>query len=166
VGTPVTGEEDAVRSRDREQSGTADAHATAPVDTPQPSPSAAEDHGRDSRQTKLFRSRIVGLCGATICVLTFGGFDVAHTHYGSLWLLVPFVAFQAVSWGASIRWQPSDSKLVLQFDEAVFVAGALLLPPSGVVLVLGVGTGLGWVLGGTRPRTVFFNAGVFTAGVS
>jgi diguanylate cyclase (GGDEF)-like protein len=143
-----------VRSGDRVESGTDTPPADAPVNAP--------DEGRDSRQTKLVRSRIVATSGFLILATTLGVFRAHEASLGSRWLLVAFVAFQAASWGASIRWQPSDSKIVLQFDEAVFVAGVLLLQPAGVVVVFGFGTALGWLLGGTGPRSIFFNGGVFT----
>src|SRR4030095_12242975 len=73
-----------------------------------------------------------------------------------------FLTFQAISWTAAYRLQPSDSQFVQQFDEAVFVAGVMLLPPSGVVLTLGLGTALGLVLLRTWPRIVFLNGGVLT----
>jgi len=148
------GQEDAVRSGDRQSNGDATTHPNAPE--PQ------MDSGRDSRKTKLFRSRIVGLVGFSLCIVTFGVLVAGGASFGQPYLLASFAVFQAASWAASIRWQPSDSKLVLQFDEAVFVAGLLLLPPAGVVFVFGIGTAVGWLLGGTRPRTIFFNGGVFT----
>ena len=77
-------------------------------------------------------------------------------------MLIPFVAVQAVSWAVAIYLQPHDSKFVQQFDEAVFVAGVLLLPPAGVVVVLGCGTALGWLLRTRRPRTIFLNGGILS----
>jgi diguanylate cyclase (GGDEF)-like protein len=93
--------------------------------------------------------------------LIYLNFGASHAGFGDRWLLLAFLAFQAVSLASSTLLQPSDSRFVQQFDEAVFVASALLLPPAGVVAVLGGGTALGFV-SVRSPRTICINGGIFS----
>src|SRR3954463_11870190 len=116
-----SGEEEAVRSRGRQQSGTADAHPAAPI----PSPG-----GRDTRWSNATRARIVSLICIAGMILIYAGMGGPSAKIGSGWLLACLLAFQAATWTAAIRLQPSDSRFIQQFDEAVFVASVLLLPPS------------------------------------
>src|SRR4051794_18543891 len=127
----------AVPSGDRVQSGADQPHADAPA------PAPASDEGRDSRQSKVARVRVLGASGFVIAAAIFAILALEHAPFGDPRLLLPFVAMQAVSWAVAIYLQPHDSKFVQQFDEAAFVAGVLLLPSAGVVVVLGCGTALG-----------------------
>ncbi|MEY2448849.1 MAG: hypothetical protein QOH79_2325 [Acidimicrobiaceae bacterium] len=143
-----------MRSGDRGQSG---------VETPQPDASAStQDEGRDSRLTHLFRARVVGLVSLSVAVLILGSFAANHSPLGPSGLLLSFILFQAVSSALITRLQPSDSKFVQQFDEAVFVASVLLLPAGGTVAVLGVGTALGFLLQRENPRSICMNGAILT----
>jgi diguanylate cyclase (GGDEF)-like protein len=119
-----------------------------------------EPAGRDSQQSHILQSRIAGAVGLLVSVLIYGALWVRDFPVGSPLVLICFITFQALSWAAAYHLQPSDSQFVQQFDEAVFVAGVMLLAPSGVVVTLGVGTALGLVLLRTWPRMVFVNSGV------
>jgi diguanylate cyclase (GGDEF)-like protein len=133
------------------------------VETPQPdAPEAAQDEGRDSRQSRLDRKGIMGALGLIASIVIFAEFGVHDSPFGDVNLLVAFLLFQGVSWAVAIHLQPSDSKFVQQFDEAVFVAGVLLLPPAGVVMVLGCGTALGWAIQRLKLRTILTNGGIMT----
>src|SRR5207247_2312883 len=144
----------ALRSGDRQPSG---------ITSPQPDAlQVPSDEGRDSKQTHLTRARLVSILDLSVAALIFGVYRVAGAPFGQLWLLLPFVAFQAISWAVASKLQPSDSKFVQQFDEAVFVASWLLLPPAGVVVVLGCGTALGLLLLRAFPRTVCINGCILT----
>ena len=130
--------------------------ASSPAPAPEPT-----DDGRDSRQTKLIRARLVMAFGLTCVGALFFAFG-RTSHYGDLTILLPFVVFQSASWAIASRLQPSDSKFVQQFDEAVFVAGLLLLPSAGVVVVLGAGTALGLLILRASPRTILINGANLT----
>jgi diguanylate cyclase (GGDEF)-like protein len=110
----------------------------------------------------LFRTRLV----AAFCVVSasaiVASFVLKHESVGPLSLLVPLVLFQAGSWAVAIRFQPKDSRLVQQFDEAVFVAAAMLLPTAGVVAVIGAGTAIGFVVLRLPPRSTIINGGFST----
>jgi len=131
-----------------------------------PSPSLAPDgvagEGRDSRQTHLLRARLVALGGVVAAAVVHGRFAAGHLPYGNLAILLPFVAFQALSWAGAYKLQPADSKFVQQFDEAVFVAAAFVLPAAGVVTALGCGTALGFLLLRDSPRTLVINGANLT----
>lgn len=146
--------QDAARSAHRESSGTTPAPTAAPE--------LEADEGRDSRQSSSTRKSIMGGLALVVAGAVFGTLVASHAPFGRPWLLISFLAFQGVSWAAAIRLQPHDSKFVQQFDEAVFVAGVLLLPPAGVVFVLGCGTALGWALCRLKIRTVLTNGGIMT----
>ena len=143
-----------MRSGARQPSGTTPPPSDAPEVTP--------DEGRDSRQTHLLRARLVATLDLAIVVAIFIGYRAAAAPFGTAWLLASFVVFQAISWAVSSKLQPSDSKFVQQFDEAVFVASWILLPPAGVVLVLGCGTALGLLFLRTFPRTICINGCILT----
>ena len=143
-----------MRSGDRQQSGTIPSLPDAPEPT--------QDDGRDSRQSSLARKRIMGGVGLVVATAVFSTFVAHHSSFGDARLVVPFLVFEAISWALAIRLQPHDSKFVQQFDEAVFVAGALLLPSAGVVLVLGCGAAIGWALCRLKLRTVLTNGGIMT----
>ncbi|HEX4819783.1 MAG TPA: bifunctional diguanylate cyclase/phosphodiesterase [Acidimicrobiales bacterium] len=143
-----------MRSGDRQSNGDATTHLDAP--------DAQVDDGRDSRQTHLLRARLVSVLGLCIVGLIFAIARSLGTPFGEPWLLVPFIAVQAASWAVASKLQPSDSKFVQQFDEAVFVASWLLLPSAGVVLVLGAGTALGLIALRNFPRTVCINGSILT----
>src|SRR3954463_11730764 len=113
-----SGEEEAVRSRGRQQSGTADAHSAALA-----SP---------TRPAHLARARLVSAISLTTVAIVFTSFIRGGFPIGNVWLVLAFLAFQAANCAVAARLQPSDSQFVQQFDEAVFVAGVLLLPPAGV----------------------------------
>src|SRR5438270_2103616 len=143
-----------VRSGDRQQSGTT---------PPQPdAPELTHDEGRDSRLAHLMKARMLSAACIGSALMVFGGFSSGHSQFGDARALAAFVVIQAVSLSIALRLQPSDSRLVQQFDEAVFVASVLLLPPAGVVLVLGGGTALGNLLSRAVPRAIAINGGVFT----
>lgn len=143
-----------MRSGDRDQGGIDTPHPDAPAPTP--------DEGRDSKPTHVPATRVCGALGLIAALLIFGVIQIWEMPFGPLEILLPFLAFQAVSWAAAYKLQPSDSQFVQQFDEAVFVASALLLPPGGVIAVLGVGTALGLVALRSWPRTVCLNGGILT----
>ena len=130
-------------------------HPDAPASTP--------DEGRDSKPTHVPATRISGAVGLMSALVIFAMIWRRGHPVGPLELLLPFLVFQAVSWAAAFKLQPSDSQFVQQFDEAVFVAAVLVLPPAGVVTVLGVGTALGLIALRSWPRTVCLNGGMLTA---
>ena len=143
--------------RDDNGGQTAPPSDVAPEIVPEPL-----EAGRDHRESLMFHSRVAGGLGLAVCVLVFGEVWIKGYVLGPRVVLLVFLAFQAVSWAAAYRLQPSDSQFVQQFDEAVFVAGVMLLEPSGVVLTLGLGTALGLVLLRTWPRAICLNGGVLT----
>ena len=143
-----------MRSGDREQSGT---------EAPQPdAPEPTQDEGRDSRQSNLVKSRLSATVGLAAAVGVFGYLFSTGAHLGSPGLLLPFLAFHAACCAAAYRLQPSDTQFIEQFDEAVFVAAFLLLPPAGVICVLGLGTAIGLASVRTFPRMIFLNGGLVT----
>lgn len=142
-----------MRSGDRDSSGTAEAQTDAPI---------VPDEGRDARPTHINTTRFCGALGLVATAVIFAVIEAKGLPFGPLQLLFPFLLFQAASWAAAWKMQPSDSQFVQQFDEAVFVAAVLVLPPAGVIGVLGIGTALGLIALRSWPRTVCLNGGVLT----
>jgi diguanylate cyclase (GGDEF)-like protein len=77
---------------------------------------------------------------------------------GSVEVIATLAFVQAASWAAASRLQPNDNAAVMQFDEALFICGVLLLPPAGVVLALTLGTIVGTASDRYPARMVAFNS--------
>jgi diguanylate cyclase (GGDEF)-like protein len=125
-------------------------------------PAARDAAVADHEVTQSGVAPLPGAIGLVASLAVFGTMWVRGVDLAPLAGLAAFLLFQAVSWAAAYRLQPSDSQVVEQFDEAVFVAGVMLLAPASVVITLGVGTALGLVLLRTRPAAVFLNCGIQT----
>jgi diguanylate cyclase (GGDEF)-like protein len=106
-------------------------------------------------RSRLFAGASLGAAIALAVADLLVGF-----HHGPAWALIGFTSVQALSWASASRLQPNDSQAVFQVDEALFVAGALLLPPAGLVLALGLGTAIGAFVDRMPPRMVAFNSAI------
>src|SRR5437764_654982 len=135
-------QEDAVPSGRNPQKGSTTA-------LPAPAPEAASEPAADAtaefRPSHVLRGRLAAAAGLIAAAFVSLGATLGSSHVGSLWLFMSFLTFQALSWAAAFRLQPSDTQFVQQFDEAIFVASAMLLPAGGVIAVLGMGTAIGLI---------------------
>ena len=114
--------------------------------------------------SRLAKSRIFGAAAALSAVVAMVAGWRAWSDLGSIPLLLAFAVVYAASGWAASHYQPADIDEIWQFDEAIYIAAAMVLPPSAVVLVFGLGTVIGQVCDRIPPRAIGANAGINTVG--
>src|SRR5262245_4485250 len=109
--------------------------------------------------SRTARSRVAGCVGLVFFVIAVLVGRLISDGGISATTMLAFVIVHAVSGWAASHLQPADIDEIFQFDEAIYIAAALVLPPSGVVLVLAFGTLLGEVADRVPPRAIAWNIG-------
>jgi diguanylate cyclase (GGDEF)-like protein len=119
---------------------------------------ALEDLGREARPVSVFRSRIVTGAEVATAVGLFVFIAAQGSGLGTPQALIALVLVEAFGIGFAYQVQPSDTLVIQQFDEAVFIVAVALLPAGGVVAVFGLGVALGLIVLRTPPRVVLMNS--------
>ena len=110
--------------------------------------------------SRTARSRIAGSIGLLASAAVVAGVLHARPGIGPAAIVMTLIAVQAASWWAASRLQPSDGDEIWQFDEAVFIAAAMILPAGGVLVAFIVGAAVGQLLDRLPPRAIFSNLGM------
>jgi diguanylate cyclase (GGDEF)-like protein len=105
---------------------------------------------------------MAGGVSAVVTVTMLGLLLQADRGVGGVYVAAALFACQALGSLMSARLQPNDGDALWQFDEVIFIVAAMLLDPSGVVAVIALGSGLGFVIDRLPPRAVLVNIGLLS----
>jgi diguanylate cyclase (GGDEF)-like protein len=109
--------------------------------------------------SRLARSRTTSAVAACVGLAAVGAVSAWRPGFGSPTPVAAFAVIQATSWLLAFRLQPSDDNDIWQFDQALFMAAVVVLPPASVILGIAAGTAAGQLADRAPPRIALFNAG-------
>ena len=115
--------------------------------------------------SRTARSRIAGSIGLLVSIVVVAVVLSVRPGLGPTAIVMTLIAVQAASLWAASRLQPSDGDEIWVFDEAVFIAAAMILPWGGVLVAFILGSALGQLLDRLPPRAIFTNFGISSVAI-